>query len=276
MYRYLFLFVVVISLVSCDGCHQSPEYDPSLPQPEKVPAPQPLSFKITNIYPHDTAAFTQGLEFVNGELLEGTGELRHSMLRKVDLKTGKPKVSVTISDPSIFGEGITVLNNKIYQLTWQNGKVFEYNIDDLATPIATYPWNHEGWGLTNNGSQLIISDGTSQIYFVTPDQQNHTLKVDKTITVRDHTGPKDSINELELVDGQIYANEWMTDNILVIDTTSGHVTKILNLKGLLEQYVKDYQPGPDAVLNGIAYDSATKRFFITGKKWPKLFEMEIQ
>ncbi|MCO6498309.1 MAG: glutaminyl-peptide cyclotransferase [Chitinophagaceae bacterium] len=268
--------ILLIFLFSCNG-DPSNDYDPSLPIPktETIPAPTPIPFKVTGIYPHDPTSFTQGLEFFDGILYEGTGELKKSKLRVVDIKSGKPLKSHTIEDPTIFGEGITILNNRIFQLTWQNKKIFEYTLNDITKPIRTYNWNHEGWGATNNGKELIISDGTSNIYFVTPDENGSKMNINKIISVRDNKGPVDRLNELELIDGALYANRWLTDDILRIDTANGHVTGIMNLRGLMKQYAPEAFLGESAVLNGIAYDSAGKKVYITGKDWPKLFEMEL-
>lgn len=275
MFRNLILIATAVLLYSCTGCGSEPDHDSSLPMPVTVPPPHAIIFKVTNVYPHDPTSFTQGLEYHDGKIYEGTGEKTASKLRIVNIKTGVPEKSHTIEDPDIFGEGITILNNKIYQLTWQNNKIFEYNINDITKPVKTYDWPHEGWGLTNNGHELIISDGTPTLYFVTPDDTGNRMKINKTLSVRNNFGLVDSINELELIDGSVYANRWLTNDVLVIDTITGYVTGVMNFTGIMKQY----DPGavlPDgAVLNGIAYDSASKRLFITGKDWPKLFEIEL-
>lgn len=273
MLRGLSFIAIAISLFSCGG--STPDHDSSLPMPVTVPAPRAVIFKVTNVYPHDPSSFTQGLEYHDGKLYEGTGELKMSKLRVVNIKTGVPEKSHTIEDPDIFGEGITILNNKIYQLTWQNSKIFEYDINNINQPVQTYDWPHEGWGLTNNGHELIISDGTSTLYFVTPDPSANRMKINKTISVRNNFGLVDNINELELIDGAVYANKWLTNDILVIDTTSGYVTGVMNMAGIMQQYAPGTALPEGAVLNGIAYDSTSKRLFITGKDWPRLFEIEL-
>lgn len=276
MLRTAFFLLLSLTLFSCDNSGSSGDYDPTLPSSPAVPAPQAIMYKVINVYPHDTSSFTQGLEYYNGKLYEGTGEFKKSKLRIVDLKTGIAERSHTIGDPSVFGEGITILNNKIYQLTWQNNKIFQYDISDITKPIRTYDWPHQGWGATNNGKELIISDGvTPNLYFVTPDESTNQMKINRTLTVRSHLGPVENINELELINGSVFANRWLTDEILIIDTTSGYVTGVLNLKGLLDQYAPGTKLSEGAVLNGIAYDSATNRIFITGKEWPRLFEIEL-
>lgn len=262
--------------LSCNN-DSSPDIDNSLPKPAyaSIPPPVPLIFKVEKIYPHDPSSFTQGLEFYKGKLYEGTGEFGQSKLRIIDLNTGVAEKSFTIPDPTVFGEGITILNGKIYQLTWQNNKIFEYNLNDITKPIRTFHWNSEGWGATNNGKEIIISDGSSNLYFTEPDEKTGQMKIIKVLKVMSNTGPVDSLNELELINGDVYANRWMTDIILRIDTANGHVKGVMNLKGLLKQYAPAENVGDEAVLNGIAYDSATKKIFITGKDWPKLFAITL-
>ena len=233
-------------------------------------------FKVEGVYPHDPGAFTQGLEFYKGKLYEGTGEPRQSRLRITDIKTGQAEQSYLIPDNTVFGEGITIFKNKIYQLTWQSNKIFVYNIGDIMHPIDSLKWNREGWGATNDGTQIIISDGTSKLYFVQPDEAKKEMRINKILTVADNMGEVDSLNELELIGGYVYANRWMTNNIVKIDTSNGYVVGNMNLTGLLHQYDPGVKIDPnEAVLNGIAYDSTTKHLYITGKDWPKMFEMTL-
>ena len=268
--------VSLLFLISCNNS-SSPDYDNSLPRPKvnNIPAPSPIMFKVEAVYPHDPSAFTQGLEFYNGKMYEGTGEPGQSRLRITDIKTGKVEKNYLIPDSSVFGEGITIFKNKIYQLTWQSNKIFVYNLDDIMHPISTLKWNREGWGATHDDKNIIISDGTSHLYFVQPDEKNKDMKIDKILTVADNLGEVDSLNELELIDGYIYANRWLTNNIVKIDTATGYVVGNMNLTGLLQQYDPGVKVDGDAVLNGIAYDSTTKNLYITGKDWPKLFEMKF-
>ncbi len=265
-----------ITLVSCNN-NSTPDYDPSLPvsTPNNLPAPQPITFTIENVYPHDAHAFIQGLEFHNGKLYESTGEPKESRLRIVDIKTGRPEKEYLIPDPKIFGEGITIFKNKIYQLTWQDHKIFVYNVNDITRPIDTYTWSVEGWGITHDDNDLIISDGSSKLYFVQPDDEKKEMKTMKVITVADNYGELDSLNELEYINGYVFANRWYNNNIIKIDTGNGHAVGIMNLTGLLHQYSPNTPVGEDAVLNGIAYDSATQKLYITGKNWPKLFELKL-
>lgn len=276
MLRNFFILLFVISLASCKN-DSSPDQDPSLPAPRvnNIPPPASLLFTIDAVYPHDAGAFTQGLEFYNGKLYEGTGEFDQSRLRILDLKTGKAVQEYKIPDKTIFGEGITILNNKLYQLTWQNNKIFVYDVKNISRPEETLTWSREGWGATNDGSHIIISDGTAQLFFTEPDFAKKTMKVAKILTVMDNHGAVDSLNELELINGFIYANRWYTNEIVKIDTANGHVVGVLNFNGLLQQYARGAVVNDGAVLNGIAYDSATKKLFITGKDWPKLFEIRL-
>lgn len=279
MRRSWLLSLLAISLFSCscNNNNSSGDYDNSLPLPKKsnVPPPAAVIFKVLNVYPHDPSSFTQGLEYYKGKLYEGTGELNQSKLRIVDIKTGVAEKSHTITDPAIFGEGISILDGKIYQLTWQNHKVFEYGLNDITTPIRTYTWSREGWGVTNNGKELIISDGSAQLFFVTPDPTTGQMKINKIISVTDNRGLVDSLNELELINGYVYANRWLTNEIVKIDTSNGYVTGIMDLSGIMQQYAPGVSLSDGAVLNGIAYDSSTNKLFVTGKDWPRLFEIEL-
>ncbi len=269
-------FALILILFSCNN-NSSPDYDASLPrtQPANLPAPEPITFTVEAVYPHDSKAFTQGLQFYNGKLYEGTGEPNQSTLRIVDIKTGKPDKGYLIPDGSIFGEGITIFKNKIYQLTWQNHKIFVYNLNDIMHPTATYNWSLEGWGITNDGSNLIISDGSSRLYYVQPDEEKKEMKAMKVLTVTSNTGELDSLNELEYINGYVFANRWYNNHIYKIDTSNGHAVGVMDLTGLLHQYDPGAQINDSAVLNGIAYDSATKKLYITGKDWPKMFEIKL-
>lgn len=277
MIRKLISVAGLLFLISCHNSSNS-DYDPSLPMPKvnNIPVPAPIMFKVEGVYPHDPGAFTQGLEFYKGKLYEGTGQPGQSRLRITDIKSGQVEKSYLIPDSSVFGEGITIFKDKIYQLTWQSNKIFVYNVNDIMHPIETLKWNREGWGATNDGTNIIISDGTSKLYFVQPDESKKEMKINKILTVADNMGEVDSLNELELINGYVFANKWMTNNILKIDTTNGYVVGNMNLTGLLQQYDPGVKINPEeAVLNGIAYDSTTKNIYITGKDWPKMFKMKI-
>ena len=262
------------------SCNNNPtvDHDDSLTMPPtyNIPAPAPMMFKVEAVYPHDATAFTQGLEIFNGKIYEGTGEEGQSRLRIVDIKSGKSEKDHLIEDKTIFGEGITIFQDKIYQLTWKNNKIFVYNLDNIATPANTLNWSREGWGITHDDQHLIISDGTSKIFYAVPAANGKELSITKILTVIDNRGEVDMLNELELINGDLYANVWLTDKIVRIDTANGHVTGVLNLKGILQQYDAGVQVPDEAVLNGIAYDSVTNKMYITGKKWPRLFEISLQ
>jgi glutamine cyclotransferase len=233
------------------------------PPAEKVPA---YGYEIKNVYPHDHTAFTQGLIFKDGILWESTGQYGQSSLRKVDLKTGK--VLKTISVPrEFFAEGMTVFHNKVYQLTWQNKKGFIYKPADFTKTGEFFYWG-EGWGLTHDADSLILSDGTNELRFLDPE----TFELKRKISVLENGRPLNELNELEYVKGEIYANVWQTDRIVRIDPRDGKLTGTIDLTGLLP--AADRAAETD-VLNGIAYDEATDRLFVTGKNWSKLFEIRL-
>lgn len=276
MTNRIVVFILAMIFISCGGNSDS-DFDDSLPviKPNNIAAPAPMIFTVKGIYPHDASAFTQGLEFYKGKLYEGTGEYGKSRLRIVDLETGVAEKDHLMPDKTLFGEGITIFKDKLYQLTWKNNKVFVYHLNDITTPISTLKWNREGWGATHDGENIIISDGTSKLYFVQPDEAAKEMKVMKIVTVMNHQGEVPYLNELEYIDGYIYSNIWFSNDIVKIDPENGHVVGVMNLAGLLKQYAPTAEVNPDAVLNGIAYDSVSKKIYVTGKLWPKLFELEI-
>ena len=238
-----------------------------------VPPPSPVRYTLLNIYPHDTTAFTQGLVVYNDHLYEGTGQKKASTLRKVAYTTGVIQKKIDI-DPELFGEGITILNDTLYQLTWQDHIVLVYSLKDLKK-VRTVYWNREGWGLTHDSTHLIISDGTDKLYFVRPGD----FKLMKTVSVYNHLGPVNNLNELEYINGYVYANQWETSYILKIDPASGRVAGILDFTDALKKFAninydrEAVQEG--AVLNGVAWDAATGRMFVTGKLWPKVLEVKL-
>jgi len=229
-----------------------------------VSPPIPVDrIQVVNTWPHDRGAFTEGLVYHDGVLLESTGINGQSSLRRVELKTGRVLQQAAVPS-EYFGEGLTALNGKLYQLTWKNHKGFVYDLDTFQLE-KTFSYDGEGWGLTTDGQSLILSDGTDQIRFLDP----ATFQVRRYIHVSDHGRPVDRLNELEYVRGEIFANVWQTDFIARIDPVTGRVLGLINLAGLLSP---DDRIGTD-VLNGIAYDAAGDRLFVTGKWWPKLFEV---
>lgn len=224
-------------------------------------------YEVVRAFPHDPRAFTQGLEFHDGKLLESTGEEGQSSLRSVELETGAILRKVDVPSP-YFGEGMTLLKGRIYQLTWQHQLGFIYDYGNFQK-VGEFAYEGEGWGMTNDGQSLIMSDGTNGLRFLDPG----TFRVTKTIAVLDGKTPITELNELEYVNGDIYANIWHEQRIAIIDSGSGKVKAWLDLRGLLGPGEVD---DPEAVLNGIAYDGVTQRFFVTGKLWPKLFEIRIR
>ena len=269
--------ILLALLFSCSKCNNNnpPDEPVTPPHTTGIRPPDPITFKIEAIYPHDKDAFTQGLQFYNGKLYEGTGLPGKSTLRIVDIKTGVPIQKYLIPDPKTFGEGITIWNNKIYELTWQDHKIIEYNLSDITKPIGSLKWELEGWGITNDGKTLIISVGSAKLFYVRPDEPKKDIRMMKILDVKDNNGPVDSLNELEYINGYIYANKWLTNDIYKIDTTSGNVVGVMNMAGLLEQYAPNEKVEDGGVLNGIAYDTATKKMYITGKLWPKMFEITL-
>jgi glutamine cyclotransferase len=228
-------------------------------------SPVEYSYRVIGEYPHDPEAYTQGLEYVDGWLYEGTGNRGTSSLRRVNLSTGEV-VQIRNLDQSLFGEGITVFGNRIYQVTYTSQVGFIYDKSSFEEIQKIYYQNREGWGLTNNGKELIMSDGTHILYFLDPEM----FTVNRQIEVFHDAGPAQSLNELEYINGKIWANRYYTDEIVIIDPETGKVEGRINLKGILK--TRDRKPNTD-VLNGIAWDEQNERIFVTGKYWPKLFEI---
>jgi glutaminyl-peptide cyclotransferase len=231
------------------------------------PSAPVYSYEVVHVWPHDVHAFTQGLIFYDGKLLESTGQVGRSSLRRVELETGNVLEKVEVPPPH-FAEGITLFNGRIYQLTWQDQLGFIYDSGTFEK-LAEFNYQGEGWGLTNDGKSLILSDGTNRLRFLDPTN----FQVTKTIAVFDGQTPVMDLNELEYVQGEIYANVWHDDRIARIDPQTGRVTSWINLSEILTRAeVRD----EEAVLNGIAYDDIGRRLFVTGKLWPKLFEIRIK
>jgi glutaminyl-peptide cyclotransferase len=270
--KYSLALATIIFLAACNGGDTTtPVIDNTL-VPKETPK---IAYTIDNVYPHDTSAYTQGLQLYNGKLYEGTGDYENSALQIVDLKTGKiekkHKIGKTLMD-STFGEGINIFKGKLYQLTWLSNIVYVYDVNNIDNPIKTFTWPYQGWGITNNGTDLIISVGTANVYFVDAE----TFKVKSFITVTADGNPVRELNELEYINGFIYANVYGQDFIVKIDPVSGHVVGQIDLPGLKEKYfIKEIIPERTDVLNGIAYDSVTKKIYVTGKRWPKLFEISL-
>lgn len=238
----------------------------NLKTPGKGPVPI-YGYEVVHAFPHDPGAYTQGLVFNDGKLLESTGQVGHSNLRRVELETGRVLQKVDVDAP-YFAEGITLLKGKIYQLTWQHQVGFIYDAWTFEK-LGEFHYQGEGWGLANDGQSLILSDGSNRIRFLDP----ANFEVRKTIAVVDGRAPVNELNELEYVQGEIYANIWHADRIARIDPRTGAVVGWIELTALLARgEVSD----EEAVLNGIAYDETNGRLFVTGKLWPKVFEIRLR
>jgi glutaminyl-peptide cyclotransferase len=270
MYQILFFCSCIASLTGC-GCSGTPPariVDLSTPSPNTSPSPvQQYTYTVTKSYPHDTNAFTEGLLFKDDNTLwESVGLNNQSDLRVVDLATGAVKKKIPLAS-RYFGEGLTEFKGKLYQLTWQENVCFVYDASTLEK-IKTFSYKGEGWGITHDDTHLIMSNGTDKINFVNPD----TFKIEKTISVSQNGYPQDQLNELEYIEGEIWSNVWHTDLVLRIDPSNGNVKGVINFSSLLPESDK---LGNTDVLNGIAYNKNTKKIYVTGKNWPKIFEVEV-
>lgn len=274
-------FAAVVALTAFAACGDTPRdgADPNggtSPQPPATgtppggtpatPGPSTVRPTVVRSFPHDPNAFTQGLLFVNGDLYESTGIAGESDIRQVDLTTGAVRRRVRLPGP-YFGEGIAVLDGRLYQLTWRHGKAFVYDLATFA-PRDTLDYFGEGWGLTTDGESLIMSDGTARLRFLDP----RTFAVRRTLDVRDGTAPVSQLNELEMVEGELLANVWQTDQIARIDPQTGQVKGWLDLRGLLAAGDRN---GREDVLNGIAYEPQARRLFVTGKWWSRVYEIAL-
>ena len=287
--KKLYLTVIVIAAVALVVgstllvlLNQEPAQSPTptpgpSPTPEPTPTPPPTAtptgetspisytYEVINVYPHDSNAFTQGLAIDEGVMYEGTGLTGESSLRRVDLETGDV-LQIRELPSDLFGEGITVFDDKIIQLTWQSqiGFVYDKNSFDL---LQNFSYSTQGWGITTDGTRLIMSDGSANLYFLNPETFEKTGQVE----VHDGNTSVTKLNELEYINGEVYANVWLTNKIAIINPNTGQVTGWIDLTGI-------YTPGTgdsNNVLNGIAYDSANNRLFVTGKRWSQLFEIKL-
>ncbi len=234
--------------------------------PVALSSPYHYTYRVVNSFPHDPEAFTQGLVFEDGTLFEGTGLYRQSTLREVELETGVVLRSLSL-DSQYFGEGITIYKDQVVQLTWRSNTGFLYDKDSFEL-LQTFSYSSEGWGITHDGIRLIVSDGTPTLYFWDP----VTFEEIGRIEVHDQYGPVSRLNEFEYVRGEVFANVWYTDLIARINPHTGRVTGWIDLEGLLES---EQGVASADILNGIAYDAQNDRLFVTGKRWPKLFEIEL-
>jgi glutaminyl-peptide cyclotransferase len=222
------------------------------------------TYSVVKSYPHDTSAFTEGLVYSNGSLYESTGEYGESSLRRVDLESGMVLQEYNLSSDD-FGEGLTAVDGSLIQLTWANDVGFVYDKNTFAIQ-RNFTYSDQGWGLTYDGTSLIMSDGSPTLTYLNP----QTFKATRQVTVKDGNQSIVNINELEYINGDVYANIWMTNKIAIINPQTGQIKGWINLTGI-------YQPtGYDSVLNGIAYDQQNGRLFVTGKNWPNLYEITVK
>lgn len=267
MTRYtVLLFTVLLFLAACNNDDKSNGNTPETPDNGESSV-QAISYSIAKQYPHNASSFTQGLVIYKGKLYEGTGNRGESKLMEVDLNTGKALKSINLPE-KYFGEGIAILNDTVYQLTWQENVVFVYTLPDFKK-VKEFPIATEGWGITTDGKNLIVSDGTSNLYFYEP----ATFDLLRSQSVRFNGALAFKLNELEYINGYVYANQWESPFIYKIDPSNGSIVGQMNLQDIWNNIRKD-SPKAD-VPNGIAYDADTKKTYITGKWWPSLYEIEF-
>ena len=226
-----------------------------------------IAYEVVNSYPHDPASFTQGLLWRDGGFYESTGQYGQSKLRRLEFPSGRVLKEISLS-PELFGEGLALVDSRLIQLTWKSHRGFVYELSTFRL-LQEFSYDTEGWGLTYDGKNLILSDGSSDLFYF----DSQTFKPTRKLAVRMNGQPIRELNELEFIDGEIWANVWQTDWLLRIDPSTGQVTSFLDLKGILAPSDKT---GMEDVLNGIAYDAEHKRIFVTGKLWPRIFEIRIK
>lgn len=255
------LFIVVTgSFIACNN-------GPKKPPPPDPNAPKIMAYSIIHTYPHDTSSYTQGLLIYKGNMYEGTGNYGFSKLKQVDLQTGNTIRDIAL-DKKYFGEGVTILNDTVYQLTWKEKTVFAYTLKDFKK-VKEFTVDIEGWGMTNDGKNIIVSTGGSDLHYYDPS----TFKLLKTQTVTESSGPSFNLNELEFINGFIYCNQYEYPYILKIEPESGRVVAKADVTAIWDK-VKTINPKVD-VPNGIAYDTASQKMYITGKWWPELYEVQF-
>jgi glutaminyl-peptide cyclotransferase len=269
--KFVYCFFILLLISSCRGTNVPTTVQVASTTDTRSAEVPIYTYEIVNTYPHDPKSFIQGLVFDNGIFYESAGlnaaHNGHSSLRKVELATGKILKLVDVPEP-YFAEGLALFDGKLFQLTWQHNKGFIYDRDTFA-PKGEFKYSGEGWGLTHDGKSLILSDGSHQLRFLDP----NTFQEQRRISVYDRDGRVDELNELEYVKGEIFANVWQEDRIARIDPKDGKVVGWIDLRDLLKD--EDRTSETD-VLNGIAYDAAQDHLYVTGKKWPKLFEIRLK
>ncbi len=260
MKRFLAILLGAAICISCGGNTTSRQPQPTPPEPKRY------TYEVVASYPHLTTSYTQGLQYVDGQMWEGTGQYGASRLQRIDLTTGKADIFASLGEDD-FGEGITLLGDRIFQLTWTSNKAYVYDRNN-GRRIKIFRYSGEGWGLTTDGTNLYMTDGSARLATIDPE----TFKRTSAVTVTYKGKPIQYLNELEWIEGKIWANIYTTDKIVIIDPKTGIVEGVIDLAGLLPQ--SEHTPSTD-VLNGIAYDNENKRIFVTGKNWSKLFEIKI-
>jgi glutamine cyclotransferase len=258
--------VAVPALLLLAACQAAPSQPQSSTASTLGQEPAQYGFRVVGTYPHDPQAFTQGLFWLDGFLYESTGQIGQSTLRRVNLEDGRVLQNVKMPG-RVFGEGSTPWGDQIISLTWQDGIGYRWDRKTFRQ-VGTWRYPGEGWGLTQNGRELIMSDGTAELRFLDPE----TLQERRRIRVTAAGQPVDRLNELEFVNGEVLANVWLTPRIARIDPATGNVTGWIDLAPLVRQTVAN---DTDAVLNGIAYDAERDRLFVTGKNWPRLYEIDL-
>ena len=258
--------LAALPLSACDDGNARAEDRTGVPVVPSGPSVATYSPEIVRRYPHDAGAYTQGLIFHEGVLYESTGMEGRSSIRRVDLETGQVLAKRDLAQ-RYFGEGIAIVGDRLYQLTWRSGEAFVYSVPELE-PRGSFRYYGEGWGLTTDGTSLIMSNGSHRLQFIEPSD----FSVTRTIDVRSGGSRVSQLNELEWVKGEVWANVYMTDQIARIDPNTGEVVGWIDLTGIL---TRAERTGREDVLNGIAYDAASDRIFVTGKLWPRLFEIRL-
>jgi glutamine cyclotransferase len=268
--KHLLLITFIFVITSCGNNIATSENEAE--NDNVIKAPTQLQYEVVKIYTHDTSAYTQGLEWYGETLFESTGNYGKSVLHKLDANMQGIGKKINLSK-ELFGEGVTIFKDKIYQLTWEEHVVFVYDATTFKK-IKTLSWPYEGWGLTHNDTALIVSTGSSNLYFVNPND----FSIQKTLGVFNEYGYQSMLNELEYVDGKIFANIYGQNNIVVIDPNSGKITNKIDCSNLLAQAKASYNPlliDAGYVLNGIAYRKSTDTYFLTGKCWPVIVEVKL-
>lgn len=260
MRKFATVLLSGLLLASCGG-NQVRAKRPAAPA-----EPKEYTYSVRAVHPHPATSYTQGLQYADGRLWEGTGQHGESVVQTLDLATGRAEVFARLPKED-FGEGIALLDGKVYQLTWQSNKAYVYDAR-TGEKLKEFRYPGEGWGLTTDGTKLYMSDGTATIYTVEP----ATFRREKRVTVTFQGAPVNYLNELEWIGGRIWANVYTTEQIVIIDPATGIVEGVVDLTGILPE--EEMTPATD-VLNGIAYDAERERIFVTGKNWPKLYEIEL-